>query len=309
MLKSVELAASARSQFLADQSTTASPRLTQKDVKIALSLGPFGATLSPAQEFDGFYPPPFGPQGLSPPGSELANRNAWKNNELSSGKQLHAVHELQEFHLERLRVFASDAATWDAIDILAFETVPVTWEIEGIRLAMAKLEVELSNTERSPKPWWIGMDFPDGVLPQKQLDGSALPVASIMHSALDDSQPNVPCPTGIAVNCTRSEFLADIVRDMEAALASTSPGTAGSAQKLWLVLYPNGGEVYDPATQTWSGKDASGSGADGWATGLAEMTKEILERGMWDGVIIGGCCKVGMEEIRSLAKVLSSQSV
>ncbi|KAF8756958.1 Homocysteine S-methyltransferase [Rhizoctonia solani] len=29
--------------------------------QIALSLGPFGATLSPAAEFSGIYPPPYGP--------------------------------------------------------------------------------------------------------------------------------------------------------------------------------------------------------------------------------------------------------
>lgn len=34
-------------------------------VEIALSLGLYGATLSPAQEFDGLYPPPFGPRGFS----------------------------------------------------------------------------------------------------------------------------------------------------------------------------------------------------------------------------------------------------
>lgn len=285
MRKSVSLAADARTRFLAEHPNGS----TTPAVKLALSLGPFGATLSPAQEFYGFYPPPYGPQGLSTSGP---NRNAWSDAELRAGQRDAAITALAAFHLERLRVFAEDKATWDAIDILAFETVPVTWEVTAIRRAMAELGGTLSALGRASKAWWVGLVCPDGGLPERNLDGSPVSAADAVRVALDTTD-NAPTPTGLAVNCTRSEFLARVVGEMEDALpAGVRP---------WLVLYPNGGETYDPATQTWSGGCEQTRGA-GWARGLADLTESISGRGQWDGLIVGGCCKTGPAEIAALAE-------
>lgn len=67
----VLLAADARRQYISGAHTSRRP-------KIALSIGPYGATLPAAEEYDGMYPPPFGPVGVSPsrnaPESQAAER-------------------------------------------------------------------------------------------------------------------------------------------------------------------------------------------------------------------------------------------
>jgi len=114
MQKAVALAAEARSRFEHD----AGPG-PAGEVKIALSLGPYGATLTPGHEFDGFYPPPFGPQAYSPGGR---NRNAFTAAEAS--QESVAIDALTDFHLQRLRVFANDLTTWARVDCIAFEDDP-----------------------------------------------------------------------------------------------------------------------------------------------------------------------------------------
>jgi homocysteine S-methyltransferase len=72
MLESVRLADLARTRFIEEQGGI----LTSSDIIIALSLGPYGASLFPAQEFEGFYPPPYGPKAYS--ASEM-NCNSFGN--------------------------------------------------------------------------------------------------------------------------------------------------------------------------------------------------------------------------------------
>lgn len=289
MRQSVKLAADARTQFLSEYS-----QVSRNEVKVALSLGPYGATLKPAQEFYGFYPPPYGPQGLVSSGQ---NRTAWTDEELSAGKEESAITALADFHLERVRIFAADPATWDAIDILAFETVPLTWEATAIRRAMATFNAELAGSGRATKAWWIGFVYTDGGLPQRTLSGAAVGASEAVRAAYGPEASGAPVPTGIAINCTRSEYLTRNVEEMEEALPKDV--------RPWLVLYPNGGETYDPVTQTWHGACAHTSGK-GWARGLVDLTRRSIERGRWDGVIVGGCCKTGPAEIAALADELSA---
>ena len=75
---------------------------------IALSLGAYGATMRPSQEYTGIYP------------STLMNDPLGLSN----------------WHAERLAVFAESQGTWDAVDFVAFETIPLLKEIHSIRIAM-----------------------------------------------------------------------------------------------------------------------------------------------------------------------------
>ncbi|KAJ7762510.1 Homocysteine S-methyltransferase [Mycena metata] len=136
MSKCVQLAAEARSRFNDERANSSVPdqpdgELDEHAIKIALSLGPFGAGLSPAQEFDGYYPPPFGPRGYTHGGD---NRNAFSKDDQGRKGEEEATAALAQFHLERLRVFADDKAAWDALDFIAFETVPVVREIRAARM-------------------------------------------------------------------------------------------------------------------------------------------------------------------------------
>lgn len=105
---------------------------------VALSLGSYGATMIPSQEYTGSYPP------------ELAN-----------------IDGLYKFHMDRILCFFEDN-TWNDINIVAFETLPRLEEIEAVRLVMGKLETKLKTRKR----FWISCVFPeDGILP----DGSTIP--------------------------------------------------------------------------------------------------------------------------------------
>jgi homocysteine S-methyltransferase len=67
MHEAVLLAQQAREIFISEQKDSQHPeKADQVPIQICLSLGPFGATLTPTQEFTGFYPPPYGPRGYHP---------------------------------------------------------------------------------------------------------------------------------------------------------------------------------------------------------------------------------------------------
>jgi homocysteine S-methyltransferase len=102
---------------------------------VALSLGAYGATMTPSTEYSGDY----GPLTLN---------------------------DLETFHHDRLNVFLSQVDTWDEINLLAFETLPRLDEVQAVRRIASSLPQDLQ------KPYWISCVFPgtDSRLP----DGSAI---------------------------------------------------------------------------------------------------------------------------------------
>ncbi|RDW64177.1 hypothetical protein BP5796_10679 [Coleophoma crateriformis] len=89
--------------------------------KVALSLGAYGATMIPGQEYSGKYDE----ERLSAEG-------------------------LRKWHQERIQVFSQDANCWDQIHIVAFETLPMLPEVVAVREVM----------EGVGKPFWIACVFP-----------------------------------------------------------------------------------------------------------------------------------------------------
>ena len=128
MRKAVRLAAQARQKYQED---------TGRMVRVALSLGPYGATLSPAQEFDGVYPPPYGPRGYHPDGPNI---NAFEdpNAEESS------IESLANFHYNRLQTFLEPdedgERVWSLFDGVAFETVPLARHQSSSRRRPQRME-------------------------------------------------------------------------------------------------------------------------------------------------------------------------
>ena len=122
MRKAVRLAQAAKARFLLEH-----PFVQGDEIKIALSLGPFGSTRS-THEFDGIYPPPYGP-AASEPASD-ADINYFVRDEDEEA----AIEALKQFHLERLRVFAADEETWDDIpeEVMALTTEEITSRIRLI---------------------------------------------------------------------------------------------------------------------------------------------------------------------------------
>ncbi|KAJ7354531.1 Homocysteine S-methyltransferase [Mycena albidolilacea] len=300
--KCVHLAAEARSRFGAERrggidlrATSLAPEAPE-DVKIALSLGPYGAGLSPAQEFDGHYPPPFGPRGYTPDGE---NCNAFPKDDEGRRKEDEATAALARFHFERLCFLAEDEAAWDALDFIAFETVPLVREIHAIRMAMADLGDKKSV---KPKPWWISFVFPGGRFPETDGDAN-VPVRAVVLAAVQEdlagSVTPLPIPSALGINCTEVGVIPGILAEMQDAVLAEFPV---AERRPWLVLYPNGGDVYDPISQTWVVTETDSV----WAEKLGDIVAKIRspaesEGGRaWPGVVVGGCCRTSPEDIRLL---------
>lgn len=84
----------------------------------------------------------------------------------------------------------------------------------------------------------------------------------------------------VGINCTAPKFISPLIK----ALKAKSGGKK-------IIIYPNSGEVYNAESKTWLGM------AD--PTSFAMMAKEWLDLGT---DILGGCCRIGPEHIKALAK-------
>ncbi|KAG9080777.1 AdoMet-homocysteine methyltransferase [Ceratobasidium sp. 370] len=204
MHKAIRLAVQARDQHVRESPTkTPAPR-------IALSLGPYGATLFPAAEFTGIYPPPYGP---SQPGTFFDAQYPPDNNQ----KEREAEDALVEFHLNRLRTFASLPATWGAIDIIAFESVPLLREARAIRRAMTLL-ANANPTIRIP-PWWISLNFPDGAVAEQNSAGARYSAADAVRVCFEQAaQFPLSIPSAFGINCTHIKHIRSCLQTASKAL-------------------------------------------------------------------------------------------
>ena len=112
----------------------------QGDGLVALSLGAYGATMSPSTEYSGVYD------------EEHGSREA-----------------LARWHAERFLVFAEDEGAWKGLDWVAFETLPRVDEVRAVREAVQEVMIE---GKRKRKPFWISCVFPNEGLGLP--DGSAV---------------------------------------------------------------------------------------------------------------------------------------
>ncbi|KZW01832.1 Homocysteine S-methyltransferase [Exidia glandulosa HHB12029] len=300
---------------------SSAPEPTTTGVEVALSLGPYGATLSPSCEFTGVYPPPFG----SSPAAEAEAEDA-----------------LTHWHLERLRVCASDANTWEAIDIIAFETIPLLCEMRAVRRAMGILLSELQDGSHSNgdhddatsksdyvrlggKKWWISCTFPgpDARLPDPTASAG---VGDIVLAVLGE-QHGMPRPSGIGINCTPSSAIVALARELSIAvvdtvrvqgLRSSPPGSAVMEDTPlswtfpWIILYPNGGE-YSLSESRWLPNNSqTWASAVALAARAAEATLEHSQQHSRcrdsPRIIAGGCCNTSPADIEALACLLRSNA-
>ncbi|KDN49776.1 hypothetical protein RSAG8_01841, partial [Rhizoctonia solani AG-8 WAC10335] len=132
-------------------------------------------------------------------------------------------------------------------------------------------------------------------------------------------------PDAFGINCTQVKHLHQCLSHASEALRNlghelypkdhrfsiVDPQRVPSRSGPALVLYPNGGRVYDPTTMTWfpavptSSKTEGLSESDAWAVGLAEVVHDaVAEDAGWNGLLIGGCCKTEPEHISALRKLL-----
>ena len=104
-------------------------------------------------------------------------------------------------------------------------------------------------------------------------------------------------PFAIGINCTSAHKISGLIRKFEEAadgLGLTLPR---------IVIYPDGagGLIYDTARQKWVG---NGSEDAPWDEQVFYIVKEVVGRGRWAGLIVGGCCKTTPGYIAKLRKRL-----
>jgi homocysteine S-methyltransferase len=86
----------------------------------------------------------------------------------------------------------------------------------------------------------------------------------------------------LGVNCTDPKYVSVLIKSIKA---------SGWGKKI--AVYPNSGEDYNAKNKTWSGISTENLYLD--------LVKEWLELGV---DIIGGCCRVGPDDIKQLSKIL-----
>lgn len=300
MLKSVHLAEHAKAKFREEAKEM--DRGFSEDVFIALSLGPFGATLKPTQEFRGIYPPPYGPRKFT---TEGMNINSFG---LDEAAERRAIDALSEFHFNRLSIFASDPETWNSINFLAFETVPLRREVLAIRKAVSELYIEIQKNqgERFLKPWWISCVFPDGESPEESSPGGRkIGIEDLLAAAFGDDPRSTPdslpllTPSGFGINCTNTKYIRTLASKVRLFFKEAL------LSRPWIVVYPNGNETYDEASRAWVGQGEAAKNQQRWAEEVAAVVKEAKEEEQSEGrtvggIIVGGCCKAGPDDISAL---------
>lgn len=258
---------SSQFQKALEDSVRIAEKAKQAHAQVALSVGPYGATMRPSQEYSGEY-----------------------------GSNMERLETLYSWHHQRLQMFVKSIENFAArVSFVALETIPRIDEIKALRLAMADIP-GLSNT-----PYWISCLFPgeEGTLP----DGNA---ADVAVEAMLDPKVSSSVPWAIGINCTKVWKLHSLLVSYESAISRLLDG-GRILKWPSLVLYPDGtnGEIYDTTSREWvmpEGADAKSHGS--WEGQLADVVQGTRHRGGWPRIIVGGCCMASAEHISRLRRKL-----
>jgi len=238
--------------------------------KVALSLGAYGATMVPSQEYSGAY----------------------DENHMT-------VSQLRDWHLRRLGVFLPGKdgvkSVWGQVSFVAFETLPRIEEMLAVREAMGNAQLGDGK-----KPFWISCVFPG--------EGNVLPDGSTVREAVKamlEKREDVEVPMGIGINCTRVGKVESLIEEFEEAVGELV--SKGQAEWPALVVYPDGtmGEVYNTSTKVWEKGDTDQQ-VGSWDEVLFEIVKRTRERGLWEEIFVGGCCKTTPTDVAKLRKQIDA---
>jgi N-acetylglutamate synthase-like GNAT family acetyltransferase len=128
--------------------------------------------------------------------------------------------------------------------------------------------------EHPGTPAWLSFTSPDGV---NTSHGEPL----IECARLADGAPGV---IAVGVNCVRPEVVDRAIRSLK----------AGTRKPV--VVYPNSGERWAAGDERWHGSPEG--------TGLADLAPQWIADG---ARLVGGCCRVGPDQIAALARTLSGR--
>ena len=162
--------------------------------------------------------------------------------------------ELTAFHKERIRVLVGAGA-----DILACETIPCLAEAKAI----VKVLTEFPDVYA-----WFSFSAKDE---HHISDGEKI---SKCAEWLDEQQQ----VAAIGINCSAPHLIESLINEVKS--RTSKP----------VIVYPNSGEEYDPASKTW------GEGSS--VNQFTSNTRRWHEAG---AQIIGGCCRTAPEDIAGIA--------
>lgn len=287
----------------APSTTTAFTRRRQPIA--ALALGPYGALLTPGQEYEGKYLSPFGESSPSVPAYSSIAFDAIPLPLARVGTTKDPFEDhLAAFHLGRLDDFAH-SSSFDELGMIAFETVPRLRETRAIRRAMGVFDA--SRREESRKPFYISYVFRAGEaegsvrypdVAEKGTDFARV-VEHLIEATFGEMETTSATPGGIGINCTSPIHLPLIIDELSRALKAFLSVT-NTTEKPYLILYPDGGELYDTTSRTWI--NTLGLTPESWAVEVTKSVRLALGKETFGGVIVGGCCGAGMESIRELRR-------
>lgn len=177
---------------------------------------------------------------------------------LADGSEYTGIYDLDEagllaWHRPRWEILARSGA-----DLLACETIPSFTEAKALRQLLL---------ETPTVPAWMSFACQDG---RRINDGTSL---AECVQLLND----VPNLVAVGINCTPPRFLPDLITAVQA-----------HTNKL-IIVYPNSGEQFDPATKTWLGQSNPAE--------FGTISREWRKMG---ALLVGGCCRTGPEHIRQI---------
>ncbi len=129
------------------------------------------------------------------------------------------------------------------------------------------LSMLLKNTRKAA---WVSFSCKDG---QHISDGTPIEDCAALFS-------DHPTVFAIGVNCTSPAYISELIQSLK----------RKSGEKK-LIVYPNTGAVYHPESKTWSQLSESAS--------CEVMVSEWIHLG---ADIVGGCCGIGLDHIKSMGK-------
>lgn len=162
--------------------------------------------------------------------------------------------EMMSFHRSRMRELL-DAG----VDVLAIETIPSFPETHALLTVLEEFPTATA---------WFTFTMKDNM---HISDGTALD--KVMRSINRSKQV-----IAVGVNCIAMDRVTAVLAEMTK--LTNKP----------LVAYPNSGQIYDVASNSWSGEKAS-------REALSELVLEWRKLG---ARLIGGCCQTGPEDIKAI---------
>lgn len=165
--------------------------------------------------------------------------------------------KLRAFHQSRLQLFDDSG-----VDVLALETIPSRLEAE----VLAELLTECDT------PAWVSFSCSDGA---RVVDGTPIEVVAGMFA-------DHPTVAALGINCTPPQYAPELVGRVRSA-----------APRKVVMAYPNSGETYHVADNSWSGTVTPGD--------CAAAARDWVAAGAG---IVGGCCRMGPGHIRAIRDAL-----